>query len=171
MEELNKKTEKLTDKAFSRFLVTSVIGILVCIACLCSSTFAWFSSNNKSVSNTLATGKFDIAQPIATCEGTDGMLEFAFTEIDGIWSCELPAGTYTIVLTSLEGSNVKGHCVVTVGDGAPQNTDAIISAEIAARDGMEQSDPFTFTLTLDEAATVTIQSRWGMVAAPDIMCD
>ena len=171
MEELNKKTQKLTDKAFSRFVITSVIGILVCIGCLCSSTFAWFSANKQSASNTVVTGQFDIAQPIAVCEGVDGDVEFAFTELDGVWSCELPAGTYTVVLTSLEGSNVKGHCVVTVGDGAPMNTDAIISAEIAERDGMEQTDPFTFTITLGESATITLQPRWGMVAVPDIMCE
>lgn len=174
MEELNKKTEKLTDKAFSRFVITSVIGILVCIGCLCSSTFAWFSSNKQSASNTMATGQFDIAQPIVIADvaDADGGAELVFIEdAEGVWSCELPAGTYTVVLTSLEGSNVKGHCTVTVGDGAPLNTDAIISATIAERDGMEQTDPFTFTITLGESATVTLQPRWGMVAVPDIMCE
>jgi len=50
MEQQNK--EKLSDKAFARLSVTSILGILVCIICLCSTTYAWFSGSAQVDSNT-----------------------------------------------------------------------------------------------------------------------
>jgi hypothetical protein len=51
--------QKITDKAFTRFVATSVFGILVCIACLCSSTFAWFNVSQDSSHNIISAGRFD----------------------------------------------------------------------------------------------------------------
>ena len=171
MEKQNKKTDKLTDKAFSRLVITSVIGILVCIACLCSTTFAWFTGATSSSKNTVVSGQFDLARPDVQFVGEDASSSFAIeaTQNEGIWSCELTsAGTYTITLTATDDSTVKGHCVVVIGDGDPINTDAIIVAEVAERDQIPQSNPFTFTITVDAPTTLTLQPRWGVVASPDI---
>ena len=46
-------TEKLSDKAFARLMTTSILGILVCIICLCSTTYAWFTGSVQVDSNTL----------------------------------------------------------------------------------------------------------------------
>ena len=43
MEQQN--NEKLSDKAFARIALTSILGILVCIICLCSTTYAWFTGS------------------------------------------------------------------------------------------------------------------------------
>ena len=45
--------EKLSDKAFARLAITSILGILVCIVCLCSTTYAWFTGSVQVNSNTL----------------------------------------------------------------------------------------------------------------------
>ena len=45
--------EKLSDKAFARLALTSILGILVCIICLCSTTYAWFTGSVQVDSNTL----------------------------------------------------------------------------------------------------------------------
>lgn len=37
--------EKLSDKAFARLALTSILGILVCIICLCPTTYAWFTGS------------------------------------------------------------------------------------------------------------------------------
>ena len=44
--------EKLSDKAFARLALTSILGILVCIICLCSTTYAWFTGSAQVDSNT-----------------------------------------------------------------------------------------------------------------------
>ena len=41
--------EKLSDKAFARLALTSILGILVCIICLCSTTYAWFTGSVQVV--------------------------------------------------------------------------------------------------------------------------
>ena len=69
MEKQNNKTDKLTDKAFSRLVITSVIGILVCIACLCSTTFAWFTGATESNTNTVISGNFDLIRPVVVFDG------------------------------------------------------------------------------------------------------
>ena len=45
--------EKLSDEAFARLALTSILGILVCIICLCSTTYTWFSGSVQVDSNTL----------------------------------------------------------------------------------------------------------------------
>ena len=51
MEQQNR--EKLSDKAFARLAITSILGILVCIICLCSTTYACFSGSVQVDINTL----------------------------------------------------------------------------------------------------------------------
>ena len=51
MEQQN--NEKLSDKAFARLALTSILGILVCIICLCSTTYAWFTGSVQVNNNTL----------------------------------------------------------------------------------------------------------------------
>ena len=60
MDKQNKNTDKLTDKAFSRMMLTSVLGILVCLVCLCSTTWAWFTADVSNNSNTIGTGQFNL---------------------------------------------------------------------------------------------------------------
>ncbi len=51
MEQQNK--EKLSDKAFARLALTSIISILICISCLSATTYAWFTGSVQVDSNTL----------------------------------------------------------------------------------------------------------------------
>lgn len=53
MDKEKKTTDKLTDKAFSRLLFTSVLGIVICLVCLCSATWAWFSDSIPSDNNNI----------------------------------------------------------------------------------------------------------------------
>ena len=76
-----------------------------------------------------------------------------------------------MTLKTTDESNVKGHCVVTLGNNEPQHTDAIVSAKIAEREGFAVSDPFTFSITINEPTTLTIESRWGLAADAQIHCD
>ena len=46
--------EKITEKLFGRALVSSVCGILLCMACLVGTTWAWFVAGVESVENVIA---------------------------------------------------------------------------------------------------------------------
>ena len=87
----------------------------------------------------------------------------------GVFICDLPgAGTYTVTLTLKEGSTVKGHCLVTVGEDAVKHTAAIIGDNTTNREGEENTNPFIFTVTVQDATRVSFEPRWGVVVQPDI---
>lgn len=174
------KDEKITEKAFMQSVVISVVGILLCIVALCSATFCWFTGETESGSNTLTSGSFDLEQPVvvlaAQPEGEEVAVDVTPDEGgQGVWVCNLTeAGTYRVTLTLKEGSTVKGHCIVTVGNGAPLHTAAI--GEPTEQDAdLTISNPLTFTIVVDEAdlasggVRVTFEPRWGIVTEPDIL--
>ena len=154
------KTKKITDKAFTRFVATSVFGILVCIACLCSSTFAWFTTTQDSGPNTITSGVFDhdIKIEIASADGGDTV---ELTD-GGVQACTLDRGaSYVVTLTPTDATTVKGYCVITIDD-IDYHTDTYG----AVSEGSLKI--LTFTLTVpdgdDDTATVTFRPHWGIAA-------
>ena len=145
MEEQKKTTEKLSDKAFSRLLWTSVLAILLCIVCLCSSTFAWFIKSVPSVGNAIKTGTCSLTVTLYK----DGVEE-ALT--DGAVLLEKDA-TYTVTLT-LPAESASGYALITAG-GVKYYTEHLLGNAPA-----EQT--LSFTLTVEETQSVTLESRWGI---------
>ena len=187
------KDEKLTEKAFIQSVVISVVGILLCIVALCSATFCWFTGGTENHSNTLVSGSFDVTitvvkgNALGDANGGQGTATAqAETEAEngtqaeqievtadpaqaGVFVCNLPeAGTYTVTLTLKEGSTVKGHCVVTVGNDNAVHTAAIIGKNTNNCENEKLTDPFMFTITVQEATRVTFEPRWGVVVEPQI---
>lgn len=169
---VNKYGEKISEKAFSQSIIISVIGMLLCIVVLGSMTYAWFTNETSSNSNTITSGAFDLT--ISVCELTDGALsnnDISLTpdlDIDGKYSCNLEAGTYIVTLKLTDESTVKGHCVVKVGELTPQYTAAIVGERTVNAENQTMTDPFTFTITITEATTVSFEARWGIAVSPDI---
>ena len=62
------KDEKITEKAFSQSLIISVVSILLCIVALSSVTYAWFTGETTSGSNTLMSGSFDVKITVSKLE-------------------------------------------------------------------------------------------------------
>ena len=88
------KDEKITEKAFSQSLIISVVSILLCLVALCSMTYAWFTAETTSSSNTLTSGSFDVT--IAVSEVEDGVATTSAGTIDPVSNTE---GKYTVTLT------------------------------------------------------------------------
>lgn len=166
------KDEKITEKAFSQSLIISVVSILLCIVALCSMTYAWFTAETTSSSNTLTSGSFDVT--IAVSEVEDGVASANAIEAEsnneGKYTYKLLPGTYEISLALTEDSTVKGHCVVTIGNDT-QHTDAIIGANTANVENAAMTDPFKFKITVTAETTVFLEPRWGVVVNADIDYD
>ena len=165
--------EKTTEKAFSKSLITSVVSVLLCLFALSSVTYAWFTGEISSNSNTLVSGQFDIT--ISVSHSTDGPATADVIAVTkhptnaGVYQCKLPSeGTYTVTLELTKGSTVKGHCVVKVGNDSPKHTDAIIGTQTENRENRPLTDPLVFTVEVTGPTTVTFEPRWGVVVAPDI---
>lgn len=167
------KDEKITEKAFSQSLIISVVSILLCLVALCSMTYAWFTAETTSSRNTLTSGSFDVT--IAVSKVDDGVATASEggiepeSVIEGKYTYILEKGTYEISLTLTDESTVKGHCVVTIGDGAEQHTAAIIGDNTANVDKSEaRTDPFKFKITVTKTTEVILEPRWGVVLNADI---
>lgn len=149
MEQQNQNKEKLTDQAFSRLLATSILGILVCIACLCSTTFAWFSDSAPSKANELKMAEECLLTVELSRDGVDlELLE------DGV---ELEAGVaYTVVLT-LPANTASGYCIIRSEDDS-YYTDYITRHS----DATPQTK--IFTLKVATTQTLRFETRWGIYA-------
>ena len=151
-----KTNDKLTDKAFTRLMILSVLGILVCLACLCSATWAWFSGGVASDSNKLGAGSFDLTVSVldATSSGTQTVAE-ATDKVVTLAS----SGEYTVTLTMTDDTTVtKGYCVLSI-NGVKYKTNSI---------RLDVSNPFVFTLKIDEPVTISFEPCWGLPAHSDV---
>ena len=155
----NNNANRITDKAFSRAMITSVLGILVCIACLCSVTWAWFSTDISNDSNTVGSGNFGLI--VTVTDVTDGGTADVPVSVltDGASVCNLMGGkTYKVILKMTEDTTVtKGFCIIKSGAASLQSG----SINIA-----ENTNPFEFTLTVGGTGerTVTFSPAWGYPA-------
>ena len=92
-------TEKVTDTALTRSLISSVIGIVLCMACLFGTTWAWYSSSVTSGVSVSEGANFDF----------DISIEDSITPTDGVYTFE--GGEHTVTLTKT-GTAEKGFCKV-----------------------------------------------------------
>ena len=145
---------KLTDKAFLRLVISSAIGILLCLVCLCSTTWAWFSSGLTFEDNQIKSAD----QCLLTVTVEDTSTELADIE-NGV---ELQEGvTYTVTLT-LPKDSASGYCLIAT------ELDNFYSDYIA-RHNQDEPKTLNFSLTVGKAQTVKFISRWGIYAGePDV---
>ena len=163
------KDEKITEKAFLQSLIISVVSILLCIVALCSVTYAWFTDEMTSGSNTLMSGFFDVTVNIVKTDDNAATASEAVMLENGKYTLT-EAGTYTVTLTPTNETTVKGYCIVTVNGKDEYRTKVIVCEKAINEVYTESNAPFSFTITTDEANTVVeIVAYWGIPA--DIVID
>lgn len=153
MDEQNNKvkTDKLSDKAFLRLVTTSILGIIVCLVCLCSTTYAWFTASIPSVGNELKTaGACDLEVTVSP-HNPEGE---AFTDIENGVLME-PGVDYLVVMLLPPGS-ASGYCLIEA-DGKTYYSDYIIG-------NSDEPQIKSFWLKIDDMPrVVTFTTRWGIL--------
>ena len=151
--------EKITEKAFTHSLIVSILGMILCIVALCSATFAWFTTETTSESNTLISGTFDLDVSVTYNSAAPGeQAEIFVTEDEkGKKSCTLDrAGSYTVTLKLSDDATVKGFCGVILNGGEQQFTAPL------SEDPDVGVTSITFTLEATAAnSTLELIPRWG----------
>ena len=147
-----KNAEKLTDKAFSRLWIASILGILLSIVCLCSTTWAWFEADVSSSQNVIQSGEGLLAVTVTKDQTQISDIEQKIVR---------EVGTYTVTMT-LPQDSASGYCVIYVG------SDAYRSPYILRSQETEQA--ITFSIVLEEPSELSIETRWGIYSdgEPDI---
>ena len=127
-------------------MLTSILGIIVCIVCLCSTTFAWFtdvvpSNGNEIIISDECLVTVRLSQNGEIINGIE----------DGV---ELEAGEYEVTI-SLPPNTASGYCLIDAG-GVTYYTDYIL------RHTDEGDREISFDLTVNTAQSVTFTTRWGI---------
>ena len=143
------KYEKVSDVSFSRIIVSSVLGILLCIFCLAGLTWAWFSGSSSSAANSITAAEFKVKVKINGSE---------ITSADGKYTLNQTVNTVTV---TADGSATTGYCKVNFG-GDIYHTIQIFKVPA---EGKPQS--VTFTVNSVVGAELEIIPQWGTYAKPD----
>ena len=123
------------DKAFMKMIMPSILGIFLCMCCLVSLTWAWFSEDSETVSS------IEAASYNATVSITDNKNEDAVVAANALKA----GGEYTVKITTNATDNTVGYCVITAG------STTLVTSKAGA----------TFTLAVDEDLVLTAEAFWG----------
>lgn len=137
---------RVTDAAMTRAIAASVIGIMLCMACLIGTTWAWYSASLTSGENEITVANFAVDVTITPQNGEDTATPIQAT--DGTYT--LTGGNYTVKLSvnSSTGSATTGFCQV-LANGTPYYTG-------------DFNSEFTFTIKVEGSADVKFTPMWGI---------
>lgn len=144
------KYEKVSDVSFSRIIVSSVLGILLCIFCLAGLTWAWFSGSSSSAANSITAAEFKVKVKINGSE---------ITSADGKYTLNQTVNTVTV---TADGSATTGYCIVKFGE----NTYHTIQIFKVPAEKKPQS--VTFKVYSVAGAKLEIIPQWGTCADDNI---
>ena len=141
--------QKITDKYFNKMMASSIISIVVCMMCLASLTWAWFSVDMQSSGNTLASASFQTTVSITPDDPS-------FVDH---YDLMLPANKYNIVVTQIANAKT-GYCLVKI-DGTSYYAGSFTPKLNA--DTREETYSIEFELNITgNAARVSICPVWGI---------
>lgn len=150
--------EKVSEQAFLRIMLSSVLGILLCGTCLTNLTWALFTSSVTSNANHITAAHFS-----AGVEFTQNGSLFPPAFENG--SYELESGNYTVTLTAA-GSASTGYCTVVL-KASDEHIDTYHTVPLYPAGGEGQPKCVTFTVAVSDTAYLTITPQWGTYAAPE----
>lgn len=150
---------KVREKVMMTRLVSTIAIVIMCLAAMSITAYAYFSYNVTSGSNTIKAANFEAQITVTSTEQNGGTVnpssmtgkKTVFTFAD--------TGTYTVELEKGNNSTAKtGFCIIYIGDKTYHTQQ--IGVDINANN--EQRDLVSFALTVNEPNTVvTIESHWG----------
>ena len=135
------KQEKLTEKAFMQSIVISVLGILLCMAMLCSVTWAWFSAGVPFPTSNIQSAYCDVSVSVTKDDAT-------VDAVGGTYAFEKDQA-YVIGIAPT-GTSQTAYCILKI-NGTEYYTMQIPTSE---------SIVFTLQFTAD-TTSVEILPRWG----------
>lgn len=149
------KYGKVREKVMIVQVAMSVSIIVMCLAAMSLSAYAFFSYNVTSASNTIQAANFEATVQIADKNGDPVAVT---TGGDNTHTAELKANTeYSITLQATDGSTAKTGFVII----SAENCDSKYHTEQFGKDSNGNAKTVTFFLKPTATTTVTFLSRWG----------
>ena len=153
------KYGKIREKVMLARVAMTVVIMVVCLAAMSITAYAYFSHNVTSASNTIQAANFEAQITVTSTEQNGGTVNPSSTEGKKTVFTFADTGTYTVELEKGDNSTAKtGFCIIYIGDKTYHTQQ--IGVDIYANN--EQRDLVSFALTVNEPNTVvTIESHWG----------
>ena len=146
------KNQKITEKMFGRVLISSVCSILLCMACLVGTTWAWFTVSIENTGN-----EIQIAEVIPTVEVKKEGAPVSL--VDGAYPLE--AGDYTVEIqlsnnaTATDDLNITQRDVYVVMTATQSGKSTTYSLAFG------DADVLSFDLQIDgSAAEIRFSVSW-----------
>lgn len=161
---MKQNAEAISDRAFARGLWSSVICIVICLALLCSVTYAWFSDEVESDRNALISGSFLLDIQVTDSNGNEIPLTANDVRPTARTALLPSAGVYTVTLTPKSNSNARGYCVVTIESEKtfPKLTDVIVGEYTQNVGDHEMNAPFVFRVEVTGEERLTLEPCYGL---------
>lgn len=135
--------DKMTEKAFSQSIAISVIGIIICMIALCSTTWAWFkadiSSNSNNIQSAYCNVTISVANSGTTIDPVDNKYSF---EKDKVYEIKIIAS----------GTAESAYCILNI-NGTLCYTDRISTES--------ENNTMSFKLRFTNDTKVAVITGWG----------
>ena len=154
------KIDKLTDKAFFRLIITSVLAIVFCLFCLCSTTWAWFNESENSASNSIRSANCTLS--ITVAKDANNKIDIGFE--DGEKIVDLEAGVEYTVTLSIPQDSASGYCIISL-NGVDMYSQSV------SNNGAPYERTLSFTVVADADTKVTFAPSWGIYSGDTVIQD
>ena len=159
------KHGKVSDKEFTRIMISSVFGIMLCVICLAGLTWAWFSGSVSSAANNITAASFNI-QIDVNVKGTK--ITVPHTVENGIYSFYLENNKAYDVKIKAGGTATTGYCEVLFGKNV-YHTIQIFNISDESNSGSilstDRPQEINFTVNATESTLLLkIVPQWGSYA-------
>lgn len=155
------KYGKVREKVMLMHVTMSVVIIVMCLAAMSLSAYAYFSYNITSGSNTIKAANFEANVLISITENDSSTAVNVTKSNNASYTADIKAGkTYTVILDESQNSTAKtGFCIVTATGCADMFHSQQIGTDATVENGY--TDKVTFQLKATADTTVTFLSHWG----------
>lgn len=159
------KHGKVSDKEFTRIMISSVLGIMLCVICLAGLTWAWFSGSVSSAANNITAASFNIQIDVKV-KGTETPVPR--TVENGIYSFSLENNKAYDVKITADGTATTGYCEVLFGKNV-YHTIQIFNISDESNSGSilstDRPQEINFTVNATESTLLLkIVPQWGSYA-------
>lgn len=159
--------EKVTEKCFRRILLSSALGILLCMTCLISTTWALFTATLVSEGNSIEVGTFTALVTVKCGEEEQSSAEAPYQYL-------LVPGKYTVTIAN--DGTAKGYCLVDLQKTTDEDTvekESFTTGTLYADSNEQRVTSVSFAVTVEgtEQYTLKVTPCWGAAPADSNVVD
>ncbi len=146
---------KIRDKVMLIRTTLTAVAMIICLAAMSFSAYAYFSHNITSGSNLIKAANFEAEVAIKIKDSSDGTVTVTQSD-DKTYAVNLTEGTYIVELTKGTSTAETGFCIVTIGETKYYTQQIGVDKDRNLTDAS-----VTFTLKVSENTNIEIHSHWG----------